>query len=565
MSMLNQIMANVMNRAGSHRGGTEREDPTKKEERAAYRRMLENAVKPDSGYSKEQISALAKNAPAGVDPSIYTTLAGMQSPAQQAKNAFNERVYGSFLQMLNGGQPVQQSAQPSTPSTPAFTPSGSIQVPQRIVPASSKPTDVPANLFTLDFVFRKVTKDLAGIDVGGHYLESPKWFESYDKRVKNGAPVSQAISDTAVEYGFIPDGASNLKELSDPERKAIFEREFSTAIADPTLDAIVQKYLPKGVNPQKAKAGLILNTFAEQGRYIPDHYQPFLDRFRGLEDPEFVGDDLKTRIYQDTGKMPSEITPSDVAKARKAIQDDAVLQAMRQSYAQTTGRTKAENDLELSKPISAEDRAKYGIDSAIKTYQQLADEGKRFPTEADRKMYQELYTARERLLSMKNLLFGTEKNPSSGIFTGIDVATTARTSAKARLAWEKWNGTQRGRNLEEYNDYVSYFARSLIKIAGESGSRLSDQDIKGIVSSMSDTGRGFDLPDSEALARSKFERAATDMARLMKLLEDTTTVMPTKQPTTPAAPQYEVGKVYTDAQGRKAKYVGGDKPWQMQP
>lgn len=564
MSMLQSLMANAQNAASSHRsGGATKEDPIKKEERAAYRRMLENAVKPDSGYSQEQIAGLTKNAPAGVDPTIYTTIAGMKSPAQIEQQNFDSRISSQFAQLMNGGKPVQQAT--PAPATPTFTPSGSIQVPARTTPTPTQ-SSPPSNVFTDDFVVRAALKKFSGIDVGGHYLEGPKWFESYGNRVNSGTPASQAMAETAIEYGFVPSGASNLKELSEPERKVIFERELSTALNDPTLDAIVQKIIPKGANVKKAKLGMVLSAFTENNLYIPDHYQPFLDRYRGLEDPEFVDDATKTYIYQNTGKMPSEINPSDISKARIAMQNDALIQTQKEAYHRKKGTTQAEHDLEMSKPVSAEDRSKYGIGSGIKTYQQLADEGKRFPADADRKMYQELYTARERLLSMKQLLFGTEKDPSTGIFSGVGPSATARAAAKAKLMWEKVNGTQRGRNAEEYDDYMAYFARSLIKIAGESGSRLSDQDIQGIIASMADTGKGLTgVPDSENLAKSKFERAATDMARLMKLLEDTTTIMPTGQPTAAPTEEYEIDKIYTDANGRKAKYIGGEKPWQIQP
>ena len=74
----------------------------------------------------------------------------------------------------------------------------------------------------------------------------------------------------------------------------------------------------------------MLESFSSQCRYIPENYQVYLDRFRGLEDTTFVSDDLKTWAHQLTGKMPSELTPDDVVAARKAMQNNAIIQAARE-------------------------------------------------------------------------------------------------------------------------------------------------------------------------------------------------------------------------------------------
>ena len=101
MSMLQQMMS--MAQSGAARGGSKSsaDDVVGKENRAAYRRMIENAVKPDSGYSQEQIAALTKNAPEGVDPSLYTTIAGMKSPAQIEQQNFDSRIRDRKSTRLN--------------------------------------------------------------------------------------------------------------------------------------------------------------------------------------------------------------------------------------------------------------------------------------------------------------------------------------------------------------------------------------------------------------------------------------------------------------------------------
>lgn len=552
MSMLQSLMANAQNAASSHRSGSTKEDPTKKEERAAYRRMLENAVKPDSGYTQEQIAGLTRNAPAGVDPTIYTTIAGMQSPAQIAKQKANADIYNQFAQIMNGGKPTQRPM--SAPSEPTFTPSGAIQVKPQTQTEPTQP-NVPANIFTKDFVVRKVLKDLSGIDVGGHYLDSPQWFESYGKRINSGMPASQAMTQTAVEHGFVPSGASNLKELSDTERKVIFEREFATALSDPILDAIVKKIIPKGVNLQKAKAGLVLNAFSEQGLYIPDHYQPFLDRFRGLEDPEFVSDDLKTQIYRITGKLPSEIEPSDIANAQRMIEDRNLFNRIRGVTEEQRATAKVENELQQYKVVTAEDMAKQGINAAkYPTYASIADSGKRFPSEKERITYSTVRDSIVELTKLKDTLFG-----KNGVFTGMGNTLGGRLSRQAELRTGVVTGNKRWINMREYEAARGRIVSKLARLSGEVGV-LNEGDIQRQVSALPDTGAILALPDPEELAfRKYFHYIEAAEERLNSLLKTTTIQSTTTSPT-----QYEIGKIYTDAKGNKAKYIGGDKPWERQ-
>jgi len=537
-NILGQIMASAQNMAAAGmRGnrGTSEEDALNKENRTAWRKLMEGAIKEGT---PEQRAALLKNAPTGIDLESYRALAGMTTPEQEAQSQFNTLISNMFKGRM--GTTATSTTPSTTPPSPPATQPGQTATQETVSPTPAPTTGQGVsqplqsqNIFTDDFLLRSAVKKFANIDVGAHYFDAPQWFESYGQLVNSGVPVEQAVNETAIKYGFIPDGASNLQGLTKEDRGALFEREFSSALSDPTIDAIIRKVKPSLSDEAraKAKAGFVLEAFAAQGRYIPDHYQPLLDRFRGLEDPNFISDDLKTWAYTETGKRPHELTASDISKARTAMQDFSLQSTMSEAYFRKLGTTKADWELEMQKPISAEERAKQGIGSDIKTYQQLVDSGRRFATDADRKMYQELYTARTRLEGMEQLFFGTPDAPQNGIFTGVGVSATARAAARGRLALEKFNGTIRGRALEEFNDYKAYFARTLIKIAGESGSRLSDQDIAGIITTMPDVGRGLvGVPDSEDLARSKYTRALADMERLLKLLEDTTTVKPSGQP-----------------------------------
>jgi len=532
MSMLADVMKmaqKAASNAAAIEASSNKPDTVQKENRAAWRKLMESAVKEGN---KQQIAALSKNAPAGADPSMYLSIVGMRTPLQQAQSSFDSLLAQQLSQLAGGEAPTAPTTQTQVPTT---APSPSEAQPTPVEPVPTEPvTPAPEpdpTIFTKDFLLRSALKKLSGIDVGAHYFEAPAWFESYGKRVKSGVPVSQAVSETAIEFGFIPDGASALEGLSEQEQQVIFEREFSASLNDPTLDAVIRKIAPKGANIQKLKAGYILDALSQQSRYIPEHYQPLLDRFRGLDDPAFVSDDLKTWIYQTSGKMPSEITPDDIAKARKDLQNDAIVQAARKAAATVTARTQAERDLEAGKPISAEDRAKYGVGREFPTYASLADAGKRFPSENERKIYSEFYTMRTKMESLRELLFGTKENPEAGIFTGIGDDLGSRTAAKGTLISSRVRGSLRGQNLEIYNDLLATFARGLIKIAGETGSRLTDVDIRQIMRGTPDSGEGLlGVPDSEAVARRKFDHFMVDMGQRMEHMLKTLVIEPVGQP-----------------------------------
>lgn len=102
---------------------------------------------------------------------------------------------------------------------------------------------------------------------------------------------SDATGQLAAKYGFIPDGASHL--VSTPEeKKALFERELSANLRNPVIHDLWKQAAPeKYWNNPKQKTAWLIDKLAGFGRYVPEHYQPFLDRFRGLEDPDFVSDE----------------------------------------------------------------------------------------------------------------------------------------------------------------------------------------------------------------------------------------------------------------------------------
>ena len=479
---------------------------------------------------------------------------------------------GALSSMLDpGGQAGQETAPVSTgasPITPQGYPTG--QVTSAPAPPAAGAPGAPAQPSAApsapaipgvseaqmqDIALRGAFKKYAGVTIDANELRTGAWFEAYGERIAQGMPVERAVSETAIEFGFVADGASSLKGLPDSEKEALFEKELSSFLSDPELNQALQQLVPAGVDLEKFKLGVVLETMASQGRFIPERYLPYLDRARGLEDPDFVSDELKTWVLEKTG-VPLEMHEDParaVAQARKEMEDNAIVQAARGTAADTTARIEAERALEKSKPISAEDSAKYGTGATFPTYQSIADDGKRFPTENERKIYSEFQGIHEKMKNMKGRLFGTEANKfTDGIFTGIGDSMPARIRGRAGLVADKLAGNERGQNLELYNDLMASYARALIKIAGETGSRLTDVDIRQIMMSMPDAGSGLlGVPDSEALAQKKLNVFLTDIGRRMNQMLGTLVIRPTEAP--------PVTQDEADAAARELinKYKGG--------
>ena len=514
--MLGQLLSSVMSasKPTGRSGGT---DPNA----AAYRSLLASMVKPGSGYSPAQVAAVIEGAPSNVDTSAYSAIMGMQTSEQKAKRQVNDKIYSDFLTILNSGQPPgQQAVTPAPVPGPTAAPTPQVAQPR---PPVAKPSGLPARLFTEDFVVRKVLKDLSGIDVGGHYLESEDWFKSYGKKVDAGVPVSQAMSNTAVEYGFIPSGASNLKDLSEAERQVIAEREIQTALNDKTLDSIFRKITPEGANVQKTKLGHILGAFAEQGLYIPKHYQPFLDRFRGLTTPEFIDDETKTWIYKTTRKYPSEIEPSDVAKAQEEMHLNHIIETAQLAAARTTGQTTAQWEMEKSRPLSGEIRTKYGIGSKYSTFRELADAGLRFPTEGENKEYRDLtdlvVIMEDKLKPLIDKIFTSQDNYGSRIAHG------GRIQAAMAL------GEDLGITAQQYSRQLAIFSKKMLSMV-ERGGRFTDQDYQKMLESLPKV--NFAMPDGKILAGRLLEDARVMLGQKLELYEGLI-VKPIGQPTAPSA------------------------------
>ena len=515
-------MSGVMSASKPSRGGTG-VDP----DAAAYRSLLATMVKPGSGYSPEQVAAVIGQAPPSVDTSAYSVIMGMQTPKQKAKREIDNKIYSDFLAILNGEQPVSQQAVAPTP-TPTPTPlAAPLEAPQAIQPepVPARPSALPANLFTKDIILRKVTKDLADVSVGEHYFEAPAWFAEHRELTQDGVLDSEATRQLAAKYGFIPDGASTL--VSTPEDKQIlFEKELSTSLRNPIIHELWKQAAPEAYwDNQKQKTGWLLDKMAASGqRYIPEHYQPFLDRFRGLEDPEFVDDETKTWIYKTTKKHPSELEPSDVAKAQEEMHLNRIIETAQLAAARTTGQTTAQWEMEKSRPLSGEIRTKYGIGSKYRTFQELADAGLRFPTEAENKEYRDLT---DLVVIMENKL----KPLIDKIFTSQD-NYGSRVSHGGRIQAAMALGEDLGITAQQYSRQLAIFSKKMLSMV-ERGGRFTDQDYQKMLESLPKV--NFAMPDGKILAGRLIEDARIMLGQKLDLYEGLI-VKPIGQPTAPSAP-----------------------------
>jgi hypothetical protein len=517
-------------------GGTEK-DPNQ----AVIKSIMDKAL---AEGNVERLEALAPQAKAaGYDPNIWLTAAGLQTPEQRTQQSF-DRILSDFTQGLLSGKTTQ--TQPISPTEPS--PDGTTQPP---LPADPETRQTRENIYDSDFLLRAALKKFSGIDVGENYLHNESWYNDFGKLREAGVPVSTAVNRLAAEYGFIPTGASNLKDLSKEERQVIFNKEFYNNMANPDIETALAQQFPNSVDrttnlvDSKVKAGMILFNQARNGAIIPDNFKPFLERFIGLGTPEdIIGPDESQYIYRIFGKHPADASPDEVSAAKKAVDNERIIQAARNAAATETSRTQAQYDMESSKPISAPDRAKYGIGAQTRTYEDLANSGKRFPTEADRKIYTSYSTIKNKMTSMETMLFGQggwNKPSKNGIFSGIENRWDQRKLAQAGLMEDVYKGNERGQNLQIYNDNLAAFARDLLILSHETG-RFTDKDVAQLIRKAPDPGGLFGAPDSQEVAKRKYESFIVDLNRSLIEIEQTTVISPTGQPTpAPPPPSTETG------------------------
>jgi hypothetical protein len=639
MSLLGQVMqaSAAANRGMQNKSGDVEARQIDKENRDNWRKVAQGYA--DRG-ELDKLAIILKSAPQGVDTSMYQNQIdnpGIQSQVKGALGKMMMNMFGGQPSLAQPTQPDQPNAIPTEPPNPAPDQSTPPVAPTQPPPPQSTPPLAAQSPLSQgmqrDLAFRAAMKEYAGIDVGAHYLDSPQWFARHDELMKSNPSMTpkQATIQTAHEFGFIPDGASNL-DFAKEEKDALFEREFSSIINEPIFDATIKRLAPPGADVRKFKAGFALDYLAGQGRYIPDHYQPILDRFRGLEDPKFISPETQQYIYQTTGKLLADMNSEDVAKANAALRDIAILDAGRKAYTETTNRTRAQFAVESERPIKGEDLVKQGINPTIHpTYTELASKGIRFATDDERKVYEQMLDARSKLFQNMSLMFGLQFDPATllpigkvdpktgvqtdskgnvignsndGIFTSIKPGWIGRASGKLSLMTEQARGTKRGNNAEQYEKLMADIARTLLII--DKDSRFSDQDVKQMRQVTGDLGVGlFNLPDSGVNAMSLIKRFIDLNDRYLTRMRENTTIGQGNNPASasPSAQQsnndnilrfeldttkpnwdqegiaaitkmktsrgnnkqdkYETGKIYTDAQGRSAKFLG-DGQWEIQ-
>lgn len=484
-------------------------DDSLKRQFSNYETLLKKAA--DSGH-QEEAEALAKGyRNIGGDPSPFLLAAGLQTPEEKQQKAFDSQLT-SALPLIFGEAQSTATKQPLIPSTVT-------QAPPINQPLTKQPP-IKQDLSKVaqdDLLRRMAVKKFTGLDIGENHLGNQLWYKEFNQRREANprAPVSELVNSLAGEFGFLPPGASNLKDLSTEDRSVLFQKEFQRYLSDPVVNSVVSQEYPQLVDKQsgqvdeKTLAGVVLTGMAKEGFEIPEAYLPFLNHFRGLDTPEkVIGQDEAQWLWRIKGIHPADASPDDLNSAFEAVQNEKIINTAKQAAKTERAVTEERYDLERSKPIKAEERAKYGIGAKYLTYADIGEAAKRLPTEADRTALKELISIKDEMLTMETTLFGQGgklKPSSEGIFTGIQADLVRRKAAHVGMATDIATGTARGRAIELYNRNLAMFGRRLLAIA-EKGGRYTNQDVAQAMNSAPQVGGLFSVPDSEALAGDAYER-----------------------------------------------------------
>jgi hypothetical protein len=479
---------------------------------------------------------------------FMSTLSGQQQAARQ--QSAQGMQYAQPPQVAPTTMPTVPSAQQLT-TAPANVPRGPAAVPENIrAPAQTPPAQAPT----------------AGSAAG----PSLDWSINFDPMT--GLPTSykvspnQAMRTARMDAEWTLDYSGTLERLQKQYSKDMSPTDIQLRAAEQVIrrrgrlpsSSVMNKLIPDWKDDREA------DFYFWQQRY--ENYGPFrktVERITGLS-----GDLLDRAIRKFSviwardevgGYVPNEFVQILTEPSTEGLPEDITLQLQKMgarptSSALTEAETRAqaaetelaggkrkaqieaEYEMEPSKPISAEDRAKYGVGSTIPTYTDLANQGFRFPTEADRKVYRELSAVRDEFTGLEAMLFGTEKEgKKDGIFSGIGNDVGSRTLSKTWLFGEKSLGTKRGQNAQLYTDTINSMARRLLTLAGETGGRFTDVDVRQIVQSAPDIGDGLtELPDSEEVAKRKFDRLVVLLGKRLSAVVEGVAIKPMGQPGTSA-------------------------------
>lgn len=449
-----------------------------------------------------------------------------------------QRLFGVTPQQSAQTQGVQMPQQQPRPAQPKTTqPSGQTAAPSPTQPQPARGPQTQGTPPGMDVTGMSYSPEKGGftnITFGRRQEAVDNQFFSLYQRTLQGVKSKnphqieetsrrEAFFRTYEQLGQLPSDSmmENLFPDWQEERKGLYFQIQQALARDDSFREIVRSAVP-GLSGQ-ALENLInraahMATKAELNGYAPEDVEEEFVKSTFAK-REFEGLD---GMLQKMGIDPAAATPEDIGRA---------MQESMRMRVQEAGETKAaqigaEYAMEASKPISAENRAKYGIGAEIPTYTDLANQGFRFPTEADRKIYATLAPLRQEFQDFEDMLLGED-----GVFTGIGDNLVQRKSAQASLAYAKAKGTRRGQNLELYQDWLASLARRLLALAGESGGRFTDVDVQQIMRSAPDPGGMINAVDSEKLARRKLDKFLVEIGRRLHDIHSTTAIKPMGQPT----------------------------------
>lgn len=289
-----------------------REDPREKENRAAYRKILEQAAATGDLETIRQLEPKAVKA--GVDTSPFMTQAQNPSVGTQIQRGIDQSL-ASVLGLQVPGQPsaggdnlgsdARYNVETGQRQHPLLGPEnvGSVDMaeatPPEQAPQSGELQKRLGELFTPEYT-KRLLASKAGVDIGEHYGEEGQWFQQYGelRKANPNAPASKLIEMMVTKTGWAPDAVAHLKDLSPEERAIETDKVFSKLYQDPQIDSVIKKLYPNG-DPEKTKAGFILDGMVQNGHMVTDTYRPFFERFLGLTDMRLAdrAQEISNEVY----------------------------------------------------------------------------------------------------------------------------------------------------------------------------------------------------------------------------------------------------------------------------
>ena len=321
----------------------------------------------------------------------------------------------------------------------------------------------------------------------------------------------------AGEFGFFASDqwmAQNVPTWKDVQEPTYFRLAEALRRKDDFRAEMREKAEKLGLSEDVMERWIKFNAYIETSRtmneYMPDDIR---EGFAAMQLPSLKPE--TEEVLAERGVSPMLAGGEQIGAAREQLRTEEVQQAAAIKGAQIG----TEFAMRAIEPITGKDAAKHGIGVGFPTYMDLANAGKRFATDVERKDYLDLTDVTNMIDSVDKLV----KN----VFSSSD-SYPARVAHGVKIRASMASGGDLGLDAKEYDRQLGVMGRKMLSLV-ERGGRFTNQDMEQILKTLPKL--NLLAPDGRELAGRLIERARIIASKKLESYRDIA-IKPIGQPGT---------------------------------